>query len=157
MAVLEADTLDFPMINQEVDLYNGDTKEVLILADGILVKKQSESRVSKKKASKEVTLESENEAEKAVFVSTNLVLLEKKAGGFEYITSVIDKNGEELLPISDIVKSKVIQEYGNDPAPINVVAISDGASTIRTLFMKVFGDLIVIILGTIYAKKSVNL
>jgi len=42
--VLEDDTLGLPKINQEVDIYDIDT--VLILVDGIGVKKQSESRVS---------------------------------------------------------------------------------------------------------------
>ena len=52
---------------------------MLILTDGILVKKQSESRISKNKASKEVFYKSENESKnKAVFVSINMVLVEKK-------------------------------------------------------------------------------
>ena len=135
LLVLEDETLGLPEINKAVDIYDVDTKEVLIFVDGIQVKKQSESRVSKKIAAVEVTateatIDTENEPKKTVRVNTNIVLVEKKAGGFEHITSAIDKNGKELLPISDIVKSKVIQEYGNDEEPVNVVAISDGAKDI---------------------------
>jgi len=36
------------------------------------------------------------------------VVLEKKAGDFEYITPTVDKTGEEFLPQSEVVKS-----YGN--------------------------------------------
>jgi hypothetical protein len=97
------------LINQEVDIYDVDTKFVIIFADGIQVKKQSESSVS----SRQARVKSENETDEKR-VNSNIVLLEKQEGTFEYITSAIDKNGKELLPLSDIVKSKVIQEYGND-------------------------------------------
>lgn len=140
--VLEDDALGLPEINQEVDIYDVNTKEVLILVDGIQVKKQSESRVSKKKAA----VESDRSPKKTVRVNSNIVLLEKKSSDFEYITSAIDNEGEELLPLSDIVKSKVIQEYGNDVEPIKAVAISDGAKDIRCMLMDVFGVVIVIIL-----------
>lgn len=116
--VLEDDTLTLPVINQEVDLYDVDTKFVIIFADGIQVKKQSESRAS----SIQPRVESDTKTDKKR-VNSNIVLLERKEGTFEYITSAIDKNGEELLPVSDIVKSKVIQEYGNDTEPVNMVAL----------------------------------
>jgi len=151
--VLDDDSLELPEINEEVDVYNADTKEVLILVDGIGVKKQSESRVSSKTAS----LDTESDSEKARSrVNSNIVLLEKKAGDFEYITSAIDNEGEELLPLSDIVKSKVIKEYGNDEEPVNVVAISDGAKDIRSLLMNVFGIVIVIILDWYHLCKKVR-
>jgi hypothetical protein len=82
--------------------------------------------------------------------------IEKKAGDFEYITSAIDNKGEELLPLSDIVKSKVIKEYGEDEEPVNVVAISDGAKDIRNLLMNVFGVVIVIILSLYHLCKKVR-
>jgi len=141
--VLEDDTLGLPEINQEVDIYDVNTKEVLIFVDGIGVKKQSESRASLKKASVEADSETESAGSR---VNSNVVLLEKKAGNFEYITSAIDNEGEELLPLSDIVKSKIIQEYGNDVEPVNVVSISDGAKDIRNLLKNVFGIVVVIIL-----------
>ncbi len=40
-----------------------------------------------------------------------------------------------MLYQCDIVKSKVIQEYGNDVEPVKVVAISDGAKDIRSMLM----------------------
>ena len=109
VTVLEDDTLVLPLINQEVDIYDVDTKEVLIFADGIQVKKQSESRTSKRRARVNSEIETDEKR-----VNSNIVLLETQEGTFEYITSAIDKNGEELLPLRSIVKSKVIQEYGND-------------------------------------------
>jgi hypothetical protein len=153
MSVLEDDTLCIPDINQEVDVYDAEAKEVLIFVDGIGVKKQSELRVSSKSAS--VKAESDTE-ESGSRVNSNVVLLEKKAGDFEYITSAIDNEGEELLPLSDIVKSKVIKEYGNDAEPVKMVAISDGAKDIRNLLMTIFGVLIVIILDWYHLCKKVR-
>jgi hypothetical protein len=96
--------LGLPEINKEVDIYDVDTKEVLILVDGIGVKKQSQSRVSKKSANVDAEKDSENTDS---FVPTNIVLLEKKAGDFEHITSAIDKEGEELLPLTFSPPSEV--------------------------------------------------
>ena len=75
LSVLEDDTLCLPEINQEVDVYDAEMEEVLILVDGIGVKKQSESRVS----SKSVIVEAEDDTESAGSrVNSNVVLLEKK-------------------------------------------------------------------------------
>jgi len=153
LAILEDDTLGLPEINKEVDIYDIDTKEVLIFVDGIQVKKQSESRVSNKKASVETESDTENTGSR---VNSYIVLLEKKTGCFEYITSAIDTEGEELLPISNIVKSKVIKEYGNDVEPVKIVAISDGAKDIRCMLMDVFGIVIVIILDWYHLCKKVR-
>jgi len=97
LSVLEDDTLCLPEINKEVDVYNAETKEVLIFVDGIGVKKQSESRVSSKSASLELENDTKNADNR---INTNVVLIEKKAGDFEHVTSAIDKDGEELLPLS---------------------------------------------------------
>ena len=152
LSVLD-DSLCLPEIDQEVDLYDAQAQEVLIFVDGIGVKKQSESRVSSKTAIVEAESDTENGGS---FVSSNVVLLETKAGDFEYITSAINKQGEELLPLSDIVKSKVIKEYGNDVEPLKMVAISDGAKNIRTMLMAVFGVVIVIILDWYHLCKKVR-
>lgn len=153
LSVLEDNTLSFPEINQEVDIYNAEVKEALIFVDGIGVKKQSESRVSSKSARVKTEKDTENAGSR---VNSNVVLLEKEAGGFEYITSAIDNEGEELLPLSDIVKSKIIQEYGNNSAPVNMVAISDGAKDIRLLLMAIFGILVMIILDWYHLRKKVR-
>ena len=97
--------------------------------DRICVKKQSESRVSSRKA----RIETDSETEDTVSqVTSNVVLLEKKTGDFEYITEVYDNGREELITRSDIIKSKVISEYGNDVEPLKMVAISDNTKNIRT-------------------------
>jgi hypothetical protein len=90
LSVLEDDTLGLPEIDQEVDVYDAEAKEVLIMIDGIGVKEQKSARTSLKNAS----FDTESDTESAGnFVPSDVVLLEKKAGDFEYITSAIDKGG----------------------------------------------------------------
>jgi hypothetical protein len=101
LSVLEDETLCLPDINQEVDVYDAEAEEVLIFVDGIGVKKQSESRVSSKSAIAQAEDETENAGSSRI--NSNVVLLETYAYDFEYITSPVDRKGEELLPLSDIV------------------------------------------------------
>lgn len=93
---------------------------------------------------------------KKSWVRTDVVLLEKQQGGFEYITGVIDPAGNEPLPVADIIKSKVIQEYGEARNPLNIVAITDGAKDIRGRLLAIFGVTVVIILDWFHLGKKVQ-
>ena len=64
-------------------------------------------------------------------IQTDIVILEKKAGGFEYLTAPINDRGHEAIPLPALVKSRVIQEYGKEVKPLPVVAITAGAKVIR--------------------------
>jgi len=59
-------------------------------------------------------------------VVTDVVL--QSNGGFEYIAN---QWGADLLSLSDVVRAKIIQEYGQETNPLNLVAITDGARAIR--------------------------
>lgn len=106
--MLEDDTLVFPEIDTEVDIYDADTKFVIILVDGICVKKQSESRVYSRKARVETDSETEDTGSR---INSNVVLTIENNGDFEYITEVYDNAREELIHRSDRIKSKIISEY----------------------------------------------
>jgi hypothetical protein len=74
--VLEDDTLGLPEINFDIDIYDVNTKFVIIFVDGIGVKKQSESRASLKNR-----VEADSETESAGSrVNSNVVLTPKKSG-----------------------------------------------------------------------------
>lgn len=99
LSVLEDyNTSSLPEIKPEVDVYDAETIDMLIMVDGICVKKQAESRIFSRKAK----AESKSKSSKS-FVSSKVVLLEKKAGNFEYIVPAIESSGEELIAQSDIV------------------------------------------------------
>lgn len=81
-------------------------------------------------------------------------MLEKKDGGFEYITNGIDDNGDEIIALDEVVKSKIIKEYGEEKKPLNIVAITDGAKDIRLRLLA--GMTITIILDWYHLCKKVS-
>jgi len=157
--ILGDTTQQLPPINEKVNLYEATEKEILLMDDAIQVKGQKAARDHKKDKEKqilEVDPQSNGAAGKKIWVRTDVVLLEKKKGGFEYITGVIDPEGKEPLPLADIVKSKVIQEYGDERKPLNIVAITDGAKDIRGRLLAIFGMTVVIILDGFHLGKKVQ-
>jgi len=47
-------------------------------------------------------------------VVTDVVLLQRANVGFEYIAAPINQLGADLLSLSDVVRAKIIQEYGQE-------------------------------------------
>ena len=142
-------TKKLPAINGKVDIYEATETEILLLDDALPVKRQKEARERRKGDENQpievVSSDCEAATERAR-ISTEVRVLEKKKGGFEYITGVIDNEEKEPLPLASIVKSKVIQEYGDEPNPLTIVVITDGAKAIRGRLLAIFGMTVVIIL-----------
>ena len=157
--ILRDTTKKLPAINGKVDIYEGTEKEILLLDDAIQVKGQKETREREKSNGNqlvEVISQNGEAANERARISTDVILLEKKKGGFEFITEVIDKEGKEPLPLAAIVKSKVIQEYSDEQKSLNLVAITDGAKAIRGRLLAIFGVTVVIILDWFHLGKKVR-
>jgi hypothetical protein len=152
-------TTKLPAIKGKVDIDEATEKEILLRDDAIQVKGQKETRERRKNDENQpvevVSLDREAATERAR-MSTDVILLERKKGGFEYITEVIDNEEKEPLPVAAIVKSKVIQEDGDEPNPLNIVAITDGAKAIRGRLLAIFGMTVVIILDWFHLGKKVR-
>ena len=133
-----------PIINTRVEIYNGKEKEILIFDDAILVKEQ------KQKRTKSVMKIAAREKE---WVSTDVVVLEKTDGKFEYITELIDETGKEIISLEEVVKSKIKQEYASNKEALNIVAITDGAKAIRYSLLLIFATTITIILDWYHLEK----
>ncbi len=152
--ILKDESVKMPDVNSNVDIYNSEEKEIILFDDGIQVKGQKETRQSKKEAS---TIERLEQCDrKKIRINSNVIMLEKKEGGFEYITGVIDEEGEELLPLEEVAKSKIIEEHGEKKGPLNFVAITDGAKNIRLRLLAIFGIVITIILDWYHLAKKVR-
>jgi len=89
-------------------------------------------------------------------ITTELVILQKATTGFEYIAAPIDAKGEDLLNLVSVVKAKVRQEYGSKISPLNLVAITDGARTIRHRLLTIFGVAVTIILDWYHLSKKLR-
>jgi hypothetical protein len=120
-ATLAENEHDALTVNAKVDIYNPEEKEILFFDDGIQVKSQKAERQPKSKP--------ENKSQKLLeqktpAITTDLVILQKATTGFEYIAAPINALGEDLLSLANLVKAKVIREYGSQTSPLNLVAIT---------------------------------
>ncbi|WP_238360581.1 hypothetical protein [Iningainema tapete] len=55
-----------------------------------------------------------------------------------------------------VVKAKIIQEYGQQNTPLNLVAITDGAKVIRQRLLSLFSQPIMIILDWYHLGKKLR-
>lgn len=140
-----------PAVQEKVNIYEEAEKEIIIFDDAIQVKQQKAMRETKHKK-----LLNEAEEKTKNKVSTDVVMLEKKEGGFKYIIGEIDEKGNEARPFEEIVKSEIIKEYGQEKEPLKMVAITDGAKGIRNRLLAIFGVVVTIILDWYHLCKKVR-
>ena len=159
--IKEEKGLEIPAINVAVDIYNPCKKEILLFADGIQVKKQKEERENRNSVIKEEKaivseIAGESRGNNKDRINTDVIMLEKQTGKFEYIMGVTDENGNNLVSLADMVKSKLITEYGDAKKPLDIVAITDGAKDIRLTLLSIFGITITIILDWYHLCKKIR-
>ncbi|MCK7477232.1 MAG: hypothetical protein M0C28_06820 [Candidatus Moduliflexus flocculans] len=152
---LNGSELPFPKIQEKIDLYDSKSREILVFEDAIQVRGQKENRVHKHELIKEKP-DKIPEIKKSSPVFTNVVMLEKKDKDFDYVVAPVNEQGQEIVSLPDVLKSRVIQEYGAEPEPLPVVAITDGAQVIRQHLYAVFGVMLVIILDWYHLGKKVR-
>lgn len=154
--------LPFPKTQEKVGIYDGESQEILVFEDAIQVRGQKQNRVHKQKVNKDIPSGSTEKTarlaakEKSPPVFTNVVMLQKKNREFEHMVAPIDEKGQETVSLPDMLKSRVIEEYGQATEPLPVVAITDGAQVIRQHLYAVFGATLVILLDWYHLGKKVR-
>lgn len=140
-------------INPKIDIYNPEEKEILLFDDGIQVKGQKAERQKqpKQKNNRQTLVRG-----KTPGITTDIVILQKATPGFEYIAAPINATGKNLLDLASVVKAKVVQEYGSQTLPLNLVAITDGARAIRHRLLSIFGVAVTVILDWYHLCKKVR-
>lgn len=131
-----------PTVASEVDIYNTKAAEVLIFDDGIQVKEQKANRDNKEVAQKSR-------------VKTDVAMLQKRDGTFQYLIAGISETGEEIVSLEEVIKAEIEGEYSKRKTPLPIVAITDGAKSIRNTLLAVFGVAITIILDWYHLHKKV--
>lgn len=144
-----------PEVNGQVDVYDRLGAEILLFEDGIQVKQQKESRVRWSEAESGLE-EIVGEFPKRSRVNTDVFLLQKSNGAFEYLSAGIDSAGKESVSLARIVQTHMIQEYGKEQEPLNLVTISDGAKTIRLRLIEIFGVTTTVILDWYHLSKKLR-
>lgn len=147
--------LSFPKIQDKIDIYDSESREVIVFEDAIQVRGQKENRGRKQKDNEERPAQTVAK-EKAPPVFTKVVMLQKKNQEFEYIAAPVDETGQEIVSLPDVLKSRVIKEYGSEARPVPVIAITDGAQVIRQHLHSVFGVVLIIILDWYHLGKKVR-
>ncbi len=124
-------------IASNVDIYDRKAEEVLLFDDGICVREQKAERTPKKQKVVSQTQswpksqsDFQNKKVRKTIIS-DVVLLEIAKGKFEYIISPINDQGKLLFPLEKSIKAQLKVHYHNYNNPVPIVAIVDGASTIR--------------------------
>lgn len=132
-----------------VDWYDKQASEVLVLSDAIQVKQQKPRRY---RSGQKPAEEPERDR---VRVNTDVWMVQRAGGGFEYLTAGISQTGEEIVSVEARVRHCLQTEYGAGELPLPVVAITDGAKAIRCQLETIFGRRIPVILDWYHLEKKV--
>ena len=130
--------LNIPFSESSIGIYEESTTEIHLFDDAIGVKKQKNKRVSGYEKQQKT-------------VQTDVIEVQNKKGEFEYITAGV---GIKQWDIETALLCWFSLNYGNCILP--VVAITDGAKTIRLRLWSIFGGQIIIILDWYHLNKKVR-
>ncbi|HEX4946325.1 MAG TPA: UPF0236 family protein [Blastocatellia bacterium] len=134
----------------EVDWYDRQSPEVLVLSDAIQVKQQKPRRYRTEQQP------AEEPQRERVRVNTDVWLVERASGGrFQYLMAGINQAGEEVVSVAARVRQCLQTEYGGGDLPLPVVAITDGAKAIRCQLATIFGHPLPVILDWYHLEKKI--
>jgi len=103
------------------------------MEDGILVKAQKPHR-------------GEDEKRPFKWINTDVAILELPDGSYRYVTESIEATGEGAFSVDQALRATFLRHWGAAATALAVVAITDGARSIRNHLAAVFGAAVVIIL-----------
>jgi hypothetical protein len=142
-------------VNPTVKIYSVEEPEILLFDDGIQVKGQKTERVGLVESTTN-NQSPELGDNKTPVVLTDVAMLQTPKGEFEYLVAPLDIDGEESLNLATVIRARIIDLYGKAAQPLNIVAITDGAKTIRLRLSTLFGDAFVLILDWYHLCKKVR-
>ena len=132
---------ELPQLRETVDVYAPDSEEILLMCDGISVKRQKAQRGSLATLS--------TTAQEPKRVTTDVVMLQQSPGQFRYLMAGLNQETN----LGETLKAALIDEYHHYPS-LNLVAVTDGARNIRRLFEQVFGQPVTLILDWYHLRKK---
>lgn len=131
-----------PELVVKLDLYAPDSEEVLLMCDGIQVKRQKASR-GQAQVSVSETPQAKSGPKR---VNTDVMMLQQPTQAFRYLIEGIAQDDQPTLSLVQLTQAALIEAYGQRHQPLPLVAITDGARHIRVLFEQIFDQPIPIIL-----------
>ena len=136
-----------PTLAPMVNVYDPQGQEVLLLCDGVCVKRQKGQRPR----ATQPQVRPESEAKR---VNLDVVMLQQPGGDFEYLMAGLTQQTEPLVSLPDLVKAALITAYGQAQEPLKLVAITDGARHLRLLLEQVLDQPLTIILDWYHLRNK---
>ena len=140
--VAAASELPDPALAEVVDIYEKAAEEVLVLTDGIGVKAQKPTRDKPGEA---------RTGKAAKRHDTDVMLLQGQDGRFTYLCG----SSDQRVSLCALAQAHLRREWGERQTPLPVVALTDGARTIRQDLTTLFGSCVTIILDWYHLAKRV--
>lgn len=131
------------LIADEIDVYDSETQEIIVMMDDVCVKAQ--------KPHKKV----DRVEEDAKRIDTTIALIRDNLGAYHPVTEGINLKGEIIYPIEDAIQDKVLELHCVD-YPLPIVALTDGARSIRLSLEKIFGIGVCIILDWYHLSLKIT-
>lgn len=134
-----------PPVVRQVDVYDAESEEILVLSDAIQVKQQKPKRDGKPRVPDPAA---------RVRVNTDVWMVQQRADGFAVVLAGINVAGAEVVSAVERVKGELARCY-RGLAALPIVAISDGARKIRCELEKLFAGAVTVILDWYHLEKKV--
>jgi hypothetical protein len=149
-------SLPLPTFAEAVDIYETDSEEVLVSTDAIQVKAQKPTRERRRGADYYDSPEEKEKKVKKKRINTDLMLIQGKDGSFRHLLSaVLPVGGEGTASLREVARAYLRREWGEHPEPVPIVAITDGARSIRLMLEDLFGPSVRVILDWYHLAKKV--
>lgn len=127
----------------DIAIYEENSQEVIVMMDDVGVKAQ--------KPHKKI----ERSADDAKRLDTTVVVIQDSKQAYHYATKGVNKKGETIYGIEKAIIDKVCQHH-DVKKPLPIVAITDGARSIRLVLQAVFGLNVRIILDWYHLQLKVK-
>jgi hypothetical protein len=150
-----AQTLSKIPVSEQINLYDRQGEEILLMEDGILVKAQKANREKPETRARDVAI-SPNMMREKVNVLSDVVVLQTPSGRFDYLLPPIQADGSFRLSLEAMIRQRLNQHYGKRLTPLPIVVISDGARTIRQRLERLFGKTVCVILDWYHLGQKVR-
>jgi hypothetical protein len=150
-------SLALPTFAEAVDIYDADSEEVLVSTDAIQVKAQKPTRERRRRRDAENTPRKEEKKKEKVKkkrIDTDLMLVQGRDGSFRHLSAGLGE-GEGRVSLREVARAYLRREWGENTKPLPIVAITDGARSIRLMLEELFGSSVRVILDWYHLAKKV--
>jgi hypothetical protein len=148
--------LALPTFAEAVDIYDAGSEEVLVSTDAIQVKTQKPTRERHRGA--DYFYDTPEEKEKKVKkkrINTDLMLIQGKDDSFRHLWARLESGEGAVISLCEVARAYLRREWGEHTEPIPIVAITDGARSIRLMLEDLFGSSVRVILEWYHLAKKV--